>query len=129
MMVRDRALLGLPPVAARGGSSNPDGPRCLAPRRTPMNKLSDTQLTTLSAAAQRPDGNLLPLPGSLRGGAATKVVGALIARGLIREVTDNHAVAFAALNTFWRNREDARGLLLLVTPAGLEALGIQPSRA
>ena len=40
-----------------------------------MTKLSDTQLTILSAAAQRPDGNLLPLPGSLRGGAASKVVG------------------------------------------------------
>ena len=40
-----------------------------------MTRLSDTQLTILSAAAQRPDGNLLPLPGSLRGGAAGKVVG------------------------------------------------------
>ena len=50
-----------------------------------MTELSDTQLTILSAAAQRPDGNLLPLPGSLRGGAAGKVVGALLSRGLIRE--------------------------------------------
>ena len=41
-------------------------------------KLSDTQLTILSAAAQRPDGNVLPLPGSLRGGAANKVVAALL---------------------------------------------------
>ena len=47
-----------------------------------MTKLSDTQAIVLSAAAQRPDGNLLPLPGSLRGGAAAKVVGALLARGL-----------------------------------------------
>ena len=54
-----------------------------------MTKLSDTQAILLSAAAQRADGNLLPLPGSLRGGAATKVVGALLARGLAREeVTD-----------------------------------------
>ena len=54
-----------------------------------MTKLSDTQAIMLSAAAQRADGNLLPLPGSLRGGAATKVVAALLARGLAREeVTD-----------------------------------------
>ena len=54
-----------------------------------MTKLSDTQAILLSAAAQRADGNLLPLPGSLRGGAAVKVVGALLARGLAREeVTD-----------------------------------------
>jgi hypothetical protein len=50
----------------------------------PMTKLSDTQAILLTAAAQRADGNLLPLPGSLRGGAATKVVGALLARGLAR---------------------------------------------
>jgi hypothetical protein len=39
-----------------------------------MTKLSDTQAIILAAAAQRPDGNVLPLPGSLRGGAAGKVV-------------------------------------------------------
>ena len=54
----------------------------LATKDDPMTKLSDTQVIILSAAAQRPDGNVLPLPGSLRGGAATKVVAALLARGL-----------------------------------------------
>jgi hypothetical protein len=55
-----------------------------------MTKLSDTQTIILSAAAQRDDGNVLPLPGSLRGGAATKVVGALLSRGLIAErITDS----------------------------------------
>jgi hypothetical protein len=49
-----------------------------------MTKLSDTQAIILSAAAQRDDGNVLPLPGSLRGGAATKVVGALLSRGRAR---------------------------------------------
>ena len=67
---------------------------------TPMTKFSNTQLTILSTAAQRPDGNLLPLPGSLRGGAATKVVGALLGRGLVREeVTDSIRPADAAFNT------------------------------
>ena len=50
-----------------------------------MTRLSDTQLLVLGAAAQRDDRNALPLPGSLRGGATTKVVGALISRGLIEE--------------------------------------------
>jgi hypothetical protein len=93
-------------------------------------QLSDTQLTILSAAAQRLDGNLLPLPGSLRGGAAPKVVAALLSRGLIREeVTENRNKADAALNPLWRNLEDGRGIRLRITPAGLEALGIEPEEA
>ena len=51
----------------------------------PITKLSDTQAIILAAAAQRPDGNVLPLPNSLRGGAAGKVVTALLTRGLVRE--------------------------------------------
>ena len=91
-----------------------------------MTKLSDTQAIILSAAAQRADGNVLPLPGSLRGGAATKVVGALLARGLIREqVTDSPRKADAALNTIWRNEDDGRGVLLFITAAGLEAIGVE----
>ena len=92
-----------------------------------MTRLSDTQAIILSAAAQRADGNLLPLPGSLRGGAATKVVGALLTRGLIREqVIDSPRKADAALNTIWRNEDDGRGVLLFITPAGLEAIGVEP---
>jgi hypothetical protein len=94
-----------------------------------MTKLSDTQVIILSAAAQRADGNLLPLPGSLRGGAAGKVVGALLARGLIREqITDSPRKADAALNTIWRNlpEPDGRGVLLFITAAGLEAIGVEP---
>jgi hypothetical protein len=93
-----------------------------------MTKLSDTQMIILSAAAQRGDGNVLPLPGSLRGGAATKVVGALLSRGLIAErVTDSTATADPAVNRIWRNEPDGRGVLLLITPAGLDAIGIEPT--
>ena len=94
-----------------------------------MSKLSDTQLIILSAAAQRPDGNVLPLPGSLRGGAATKVVAALLARGLIREhIIDSPRMADPAMNTIWRNlpEPDGRGALLFITAAGADAIGIEP---
>lgn len=92
-----------------------------------MTALSDTQRVILSAAAQRKDRNVLPLPGSLRGGAAAKVVGALLSRGLIAETTtDSQTKADAALNRFWRNDEDGRATLLHITDAGLAAIGIEP---
>jgi hypothetical protein len=52
----------------------------------PMTKLSDTQLVILSAAAQRTDLSILPLPQtlSLKGGALNKVMDSLRNRGLIR---------------------------------------------
>ncbi|MFN3644771.1 MAG: DUF3489 domain-containing protein [Gemmobacter sp.] len=95
-----------------------------------MTKLSDTQAIILSAAAQRDDRNRLPLPGSLRGGAAVKVVGALLARGLAAEiVTDSRTKADAALNRFWRNDADGRATLLRITDEGLAAVGIDPADA
>ncbi|MEQ8639403.1 MAG: DUF3489 domain-containing protein [Alphaproteobacteria bacterium] len=95
-----------------------------------MPKLSDTQLVILSAAAQRDDRNVLPLPGSLRGNAAAKVVGALLSRGLIAErVTDAQTKADPALNRIWRNDEDGRAVLLQITDAGLAAIGVEPDGA
>src|ERR671911_11082 len=51
-----------------------------------MTRLSDTQLVILSAAAQRADLAVLPLPDSLnlKGGALNKVMDSLRERGLIR---------------------------------------------
>ena len=102
----------------------------LATKDEPMTKLSDTQSIILSAAAQRADGNVLPLPGSLRGGAATKVVAALLSRGLIREqIIDSPRKADTAMNTIWRNlpEPDGRGVLLYITAAGAEAIGVEPA--
>jgi hypothetical protein len=90
-----------------------------------MSKLSDTQAMILSAAAQRPDGNLLPLPGSLRGGAAGKVVMALLTRGLICEEVTDSSKAAASLNTVWRNEDDGGAVMLRITPAGFEAIGVE----
>jgi len=86
--------------------------------------LSDTQRVVLTAAAQRADRNVLPLPGFLRGPNARRVVAALLRRGLIAEtVTKSWAKASARHNTFWRNDEDGRATLLNITPAGLAAIG------
>jgi hypothetical protein len=91
-----------------------------------MPKLSDTQSILLTAAAQRADGNLLPLPGSRRGGAASKVVGALLSRGDIEEtVIDDTRPADPALNTLWRNLDDGRAVLLRITAIGLDSIGIE----
>jgi hypothetical protein len=50
-----------------------------------MTKLTDTQAVILSTASQRDDGAVLPLPETLKltGGALTKVLGSLEAKGLI----------------------------------------------
>jgi hypothetical protein len=95
-----------------------------------MTTLSDTQSIILSAAAQRADGNLLPLPGSLRGGAATKVVAALLARGLAAEhIIDSPSKADPAMNAIWRNADDGRAVLLIITAAGVGQLPSCPRRS
>jgi hypothetical protein len=93
-----------------------------------MTKLADTQSIILSAAAKRPDGNLLPLPGSLRGGVATKVVAALLARGLAADhIIASPRQADPGTNTIWRNEDDGRAVMLIITAAGAEAIGIEPA--
>ena len=113
------------PVPGLGVVAAPGWSQLLLYREDPDAKLSDTQSILLTAAAQRSDGNLLPLPGSLRGGAATKVVAALLTRGLVEEQkVEGGAKADPALNTLWRNADDGSGVLLRITPAGLDAIGI-----
>lgn len=53
-------------------------------------KLTDTQPAILKAAAGRPDGNLEPLPPTLRGGARAKVIEILLAKGLVAGADDDH---------------------------------------
>jgi len=86
-----------------------------------MTKLSDTQSVILSAASQRTDRIALPLPKSLKGGAAQKVVNALIDKGLLEEVKANRKLN----DPVWRETEDARAVTLVVTDAGLAAIGIE----
>ena len=77
-----------------------------------MTRLSDTQLVILSAAAQRDDRAVLPLPDTLKiaGGDLDKVLGSLKAKGLIE------------------HQGTPRGNdppPLRITRAGLQAIGVE----
>ena len=90
-----------------------------------MTKLSDTQALILSAAAQRPEHIALPLPESLRGGAAAKVVGAMLAKGFLEEVDADTRKG----EPVWRETGDGHGTTLVATDAGLAAIGIETEDA
>ena len=90
-----------------------------------MTQLSDTQALILSAAAQRPERIAMPLPESLRGGAAAKVVGAMLAKGLLQEVDADLRKG----EPMWRETGDGHGTTLVATDAGLAAIGIEPEDA
>ena len=76
-----------------------------------MTKLTDTQLVVLGAASMRDDGSLLPLPKSLKGGAADKVIAALIRKGLAERIVDDRPAI-----------DD----LVRITRAGLRAINADP---
>ena len=89
---------------------------------THAHKLSDKQLMLLSAASQRQD-LLLPRPDTLKGGAARALVSKLLAGGLVEEITVGPA------DPHWRTGEDNQAVGLRITPAGLEAIGVEPEHA
>lgn len=90
-----------------------------------MTKLTDTQAIILSAASQR-DGHIaLPLPDSLRGGAASKVVGAMLAKGFLQEVEADIRNG----EPVWRETGDGHGVTLVATDSGLAAIGIEADSA
>jgi hypothetical protein len=76
-----------------------------------MTKLSDTQVVILSAAAQRADLSVLPLPDSLtlKGGALNKVMDSLRNRGLIRVLGG-----------------DGGPERVVITSEGMAAIGVEP---
>jgi hypothetical protein len=85
--------------------------------------LSDTQLVVLSAACQRPDRSVYPLTAKLPGGAAAKVLGSLLKKGLIKEVQAKRE------DTVWREDRKRGRLTLRASPAAFETLGIDPAEA
>jgi hypothetical protein len=88
-----------------------------------MTKLTDTQRIIMSAASQRTDRLALPLPKSIKGGAALKVINPLIQKGLLEEVAANRKLG----DLVWRETGDGHAVTLVITDAGLEAIGIEPS--
>ncbi len=85
-----------------------------------MTRLTDAQIIILSAAAQRPDRHALPLPDGMRGGAAAKVVGALLRKGLLEEVEAGGE------EPVWRRSDDGYDVTLVATHAAMEAIGMEP---
>jgi hypothetical protein len=75
-----------------------------------MTRLSDTQLVTLTAAAQRADLSVLPLPETLklRGGALNRVMDSLRSKGLIRVI-----------------ETDGRPQRVVLTSEGMAAIGVE----
>ena len=86
-----------------------------------MTKLTDTQRVILSAASQRTDRLALPLPKSLKGGAAHKVVNALVHKGLLKEVKANSKLG----DPVWCESDDGQRFTLIITDAGFTAIGIE----
>ena len=87
-----------------------------------MTKLTETQTIILSAGAQRPENIALPLPKGLAGAAAKIAVNRMIALGWLQEVDAN----LRRDEPLWRETGDGHGTTLVVTDAGLLAIGIEP---
>jgi hypothetical protein len=86
-------------------------------------KLTDTQLLTLSATAQREDRCIAP-PSKLKGAAALKFAARLVTAGLVGEVEAKPG------SHVWR-RDDATGqaYALELTKAGLKAIAVDDMEA
>ena len=87
-----------------------------------MPKLTDTQTVILTRAATRPENLALPLPEGLHGAAAQMSVSNMIARGWLEEVDADMRKG----EPLWRETGDGHGTTLVVTDAGLLAVGIEP---
>ena len=87
-----------------------------------MTKLTETQAIILSAGALRPDNIALPLPKGLAGAATKMAVSKMISHGWLQEVDAN----LRRGEPLWRETGDGHGTTLVVTDAGLLAIGIEP---
>jgi predicted transcriptional regulator len=86
---------------------------------TTMAKLNDTQLMILSAASQRRDFSVYPLPKSVKNGDGPKHLKKLLSLQMIEEV---EAVGDAPV---WRVHEDGYNVTLILADEGFRALGVE----
>jgi hypothetical protein len=87
-----------------------------------MAKLTDTQTMILTAGAQRPDNIALPLPKGLAGAAAKMAVSKMIEHGWLQELE----AKLRRGEPLWRETGHGHGTTLVVTDAGLLAIGVEP---
>ena len=85
-------------------------------------KLTETQTIILSAGAKHHNNIAMPLPKGLAGAAAKMAVTKMIERGWLQEVDANLRQG----EPLWRETGDGYGTTLVVTDAGLLAIGIEP---
>jgi len=86
-----------------------------------MPKLTDTQLVILAAAAKRDDGSILPLPKKLKAKA-----GAM--DGMLKDLTKKKLASeqpATGTSTRWREAADGQATTLVITRAGLRAIGAE----
>lgn len=88
-----------------------------------MAKLNDTQLIILSAASQRRDFSVYPLPKSVKNGDGPKHLKKLLSLQMIEEV---EAIGDAPV---WRVHEDGYNLTLILADEGFRALGLERETA
>jgi hypothetical protein len=86
---------------------------------TTQTKLTDTQAAVLKAAAIRYDGNIEPLPATLRGGARAKVIDGLLARGLVAESEGSHLLTDAGYAAVGKRRPVPKGVQKTGSPDAL----------
>lgn len=84
-----------------------------------MAKLNDTQLMILSAASQRGDFFVYPLPKSVKAGDGPKHLKKLLSLQMIEEA---EAVGDAPV---WRVHEDGYNVTLMLADEGFHALGVE----
>ena len=87
-----------------------------------MPNLTKTQSLILTTGAQRADNIAMPLPEGLHGAAAKKVVTTMIDCGWLEEVDADTRKG----DPLWCETGDGHGTRLVVTDAGLLAVGIEP---
>jgi hypothetical protein len=72
--------------------------------------LTATQTTILKAASTRPGGNIEALPPALRGGARARVIGCLMARGLVAASEGSHMLTDAGYAAVGKRRTIPKGV-------------------
>lgn len=93
---------------------------------TTQAKLTDTQTAILKAAADRADGNIEPLPPTLRGGARTKVIDGLLAKRLVAESEGDHLLTDAGYAAVGKRRSVPKDVQKADAPAALQKLEATP---